>query len=100
MTTCTSWADLQIRLFLTSTIHENNKTTKTSNKWLITQVNNDPGYLLNKQNRIREDLREGWTKDNGVLSFAVLYYIIGKVEEIQAMSVISWKKQTNQDGIK
>lgn len=66
--------------------------TNTSNIGPILQANTNTEYSLDELNSIGKDLCEGWTKDNGILSFAVLYHIIGKVEEIQAMIVVSWKK--------
>lgn len=54
-------------------------------------------YLLDELSSIRKDLWEGWTKNDGILSFAVLYHIVGKVEKIQAVIVISWKKEKQRN---
>lgn len=54
-------------------------------------------YLLDQLSSIRKNLWEGWTKNDGILSFAVLYHIVGKVEKIQAVIVISWKKEKQRN---
>lgn len=44
---------------------------------------------LDEQNSIWESVSEGRTKHNCIFPFAVLYHIIGKVEKIQTMIVVS-----------
>lgn len=54
-----------------------------------------------KLSSVGKDVCESRTKDHCVLSFAVLYYIISKVEEVQAVIVVSWrKKKTMEQGYK
>lgn len=57
-------------------------------------------YPLDEMDRVRKDVREGRSINNGVLSFAVLYHIIGKVEEIQAVIIVSWKKVNKTERIR
>lgn len=45
-----------------------------------------------KLSGVWKDVGEGGTEDNGVLPFAVLYHVVGEVEEVQAVVVVSWKK--------
>lgn len=49
---------------------------------------------------MRKDVCEGRSINNGVLSLAVLYHIVGKVEEIQAMIIVSWKRADKEHRIR
>lgn len=53
-------------------------------------------YLLHQRSGFRQHFGKGVAKDDGVFSFAVLYDVVGQVEEVQSVSEASWKQREKQ----